>query len=93
MIPSVAAFYPHVSITETNGQTMNQTLKTAAIAAMYQEAHDRLIAASLVLREVVEAAEAGQMNLARGTALEAELSLDEAVKLMGCAAVLHGLRG
>jgi hypothetical protein len=72
---------------------MDQNLKSTAIAAMYQEAHDRLIAASLVLREVVDAAEAGQMNLARGTALEAELSMAEAVKLMECAAVLHGLRG
>jgi DNA-binding TFAR19-related protein (PDSD5 family) len=72
---------------------MDQNMKNTAIAAMYQEAHDRLVAASLVLREVVDAAEAGQMNLARGTALEAELSLAEAVKLMECAAVLHGLRG
>jgi hypothetical protein len=72
---------------------MDQSLKNTAIAAMYQEAHDRLVAASLVLREVVDAAEAGQMNLARGTALEAELSMAEAVKLMECAAVLHGLRG
>jgi DNA-binding TFAR19-related protein (PDSD5 family) len=72
---------------------MDQSLKNTAIAAMYQEAHDRLVAASLVLREVVDAAEAAQMNLARGTALEAELSMAEAVKLMECAAVLHGLRG
>jgi DNA-binding TFAR19-related protein (PDSD5 family) len=73
--------------------SVDQSMKNTAIAAMYQEAHDRLIAASLVLREVVNAAEAGQMNLARGTALEAELSTAEAVKLMECAAVLHGLRG
>jgi hypothetical protein len=73
--------------------SVDQSMKNTAIAAMYQEAHDRLVAASLVLREVVDAAEEGQMNLARGTALEAERSMAEAVKLMECAAVLHGLRG
>ena len=72
---------------------MDKTTKNAAIAAMYQEAHDRLIAASLVLREAVEAAEAGNMNLARGTALEGETLTSEATQLMACAAVLHGLRG
>ena len=72
---------------------MDKTLKNTAIAAMYQEAYDRLVSATLVLREVVDAAEAGNMNLARGTALEAELSMSEATKLMNCAATLHCLRG
>lgn len=71
---------------------MDKTTKNTAIAAIYQEAHDRLIAAALVLQEVIEAADDGNMNLARGTALEAELSLSEATKLMDCAGMLHSLR-
>lgn len=71
---------------------MDQTTKTTAISAIYQEAHDRLIAAALVLQEVIEASQDGNLNLARGTAIEAELTLGEATKLMDCAAMLHGLR-
>lgn len=70
---------------------MDDTVKRAAMQATYMAARDALLSAARAADEAVQATMAGSLNLARGTAVEAETCIETARKLMDAAAAVHRL--
>jgi hypothetical protein len=74
---------------ETKGTIMDRLAKDAAILAVYQAAREALLNAAAVADQAVQAIMAGNVNLAVGTAMEAQTDAVLACKMFDAAVALH----
>lgn len=72
---------------------MDRETRQRVIGDTYKAAADLFAQAAAAAREAAEAAQAGHLNLARGTAVEAETCLATAAKMMTAAAAVFELPG
>lgn len=71
---------------------MENTVKLAAMRAVYQAARDALLKAAAAADEAVQAIQVGDANLAVGTATEAQIEGELAAKMFDAAKALHRAR-
>jgi hypothetical protein len=69
--------------------TMEKAVKLNAMKAVYQAARDALLTAAAAADEAVQAIDAGNANLAVGTAEAARIDTDLAAKMLEAAVALH----
>lgn len=72
---------------------MDRETRQRVIADAYEAAADLLTQAAAAAREAAEAAAGGHLNLARGTAVEAETCQATAARMMTAAAAVFDLPG
>ncbi len=72
---------------------MERETRQRVIADAYKAASDLLSQAAAAAKEAAEAAAEGHLNLARGTAVEAETCLATATKMMTAAVAVFELPG
>lgn len=69
--------------------TMENAVKLKAMLAVYQAARDALLTAAASADEAVQAIQAGNANLAVGTAEATRIDVELATKMLEAAVALH----